>query len=102
MIGEREKKHYVFIKDFNAFVYDHTLHRRRKYSFRYCLQAFRTAEKLKCHIKDCFKIKYEQTIKMPKKSEYIEFKNFGKKDHLFMIYVDLKSILVAEWKAKPK
>ena len=24
--------------------------------FRYCLQAFRTADVLKCHIKDCFKI----------------------------------------------
>ena len=26
LMGEGEKKHYVFIKDFNTFVYDHTLH----------------------------------------------------------------------------
>ena len=33
------------------------------------LQAFRTAEKLKCHIKDCFKINSKQTFKMPKRGE---------------------------------
>ena len=78
-------------------MYDHTLHRRRKYSFRYCLQAFRTAEKLKCHIKDCFKINSEQTIKIPKKGESIKFKNFGRKiKSPFMIYGDFESILFAE------
>ena len=75
LIGEGQKKHYVLIKDFNAFMYNHTLHRDRKHFCRYCLQAFRTAEKLK----DCFKINRKQTIKMPKKGEYIKFKNFGRK-----------------------
>ena len=31
---------------------------------------------------------------MPKKDEYIKFKNFGRK--LFMIYTDFESILVPE------
>ena len=57
-------------------MYDNTLHRVRKHFCRYCLQAFRTAGKLKCHIKDCFKINGKQTIKMPKKGEYVKFKNF--------------------------
>ena len=35
------------------------------------LQAFKTEEQLKYHIKDCFKINGKQTIKMPKKGEYI-------------------------------
>ena len=56
MIGEGEKKHYVFTKDFNTFMCDHTLHRGREHFYCYYLQAFRTAEKLKCQIKDCFKI----------------------------------------------
>ena len=71
LISEGEKKHYVLIKDFNTFMYDHTLHHGRKHFCCYCLQAFRTAEKLKCHIKDCFKINGKQTIKMPKKGENI-------------------------------
>ena len=79
LIGEGEKKHYVLIKDFNTFMYDHTLHCGRKHFCRYCLQAFRTAEKLKCHIKDCFKINGKQTINMPKKGEYIKFINFERK-----------------------
>ena len=78
-------------------MYDHTLHHGRKHFCNYCWQAFRTAEKLKCHIKYCFKINCKQTIKMPKKGENIKFKNFGKKiKALFMIYADFQSILVPE------
>ena len=71
-------------------MYDNTLHRGRKHFCRYCLQAFRTAEKLKCHIKDCFKINGKQTIMMPKKGEYIKLKNFGREiKSEFIIYTDL-------------
>ena len=52
-------------------MYDHTLHRRRKYFCCYYLQTFSTEEILKCHIKDCFKINGKQRTKMPKKGEYI-------------------------------
>ena len=31
LIGEEGKRHYVFIKDFSTFMYDHELHRREKY-----------------------------------------------------------------------
>ena len=78
LLGEGEKKHYILIKDFNTFMYDHTLLRGRKHFWRYCLQAFRPAGKLKCHIKDCFKSNGQQTIEMSKKGEYIKFKNFGR------------------------
>ena len=97
LIGEGEKKYYVFIKDFNTFMYEHTLQRGRKHFSRFCLQAFRTAERLKSHIKDCFKINGKQTIKMPKKGEYIKFKNFERKiKSPFLIYADFESILVPE------
>ena len=61
------------------------------------MQAFRTAKKLKFYIKDCFKINGKQTIKIPKKGESIEFKNFGRKiKSPFMIYADFENILVLE------
>ena len=41
---EERKRHYVLIKYFNTFMYDHTLHCRRKHFCRYCLQAFNTEE----------------------------------------------------------
>ena len=74
LIGEKGKRHYILIKDFNKFLYDYTLHRGRKKFCHYCLQGFRTAETLTCHIKDCLKIHDKQRIKMPIKGEYIRFK----------------------------
>ena len=63
LIGEGEKKHYVLIKDFNTFMYDHTLHRGRKLFCPYCLHAFVTEEIVKRHIQDCFKINGKQRTK---------------------------------------
>ena len=78
-------------------MYDHTLHPGRKHFCCYCLKAFTTAEKLKSYIKDCLKINDKQTIKMPKKGEYIKFKIFGRKIKLpSMIYADFESIFVPE------
>ena len=76
MIGEEDKRHYALIKDFNTFMYDHTIHRGRKYSCCYCLQVFSTEEMLKRHIKDCFKINGKQRIMILKKGVYVKFKNF--------------------------
>ena len=93
-----EKKHYVLIKDFNTFMYDHSLHRGIKHFCYYYLHAFITEEILKHHIKDYFKINGKQTIKMPKKGEYVKFKNFEKNKikSPFTIYADFESILVHE------
>ena len=59
------------------------------------MQAFRTEEILKRHIKDSFKINGKQRIIMPKKGEYVKFKNHERKiKSLFRIYADFESILV--------
>ena len=72
-------------------MYDHSLHRGRKNVCRYCLHAFITAEILKPHIKDCYKTNGKEAIKMPKKGEFVKFKNFQRKiKSPFMIYADLK------------
>ena len=74
MIGEEGKRHHVLIKDFNTFMYDHTLHCGKKNLCHYCLQAFSTEEILKRHIKDCFKINDKQKIIMPKKINMLNSK----------------------------
>ena len=100
MIEEGEK-HYVLIKDFNKFMYDHSLNCRRKHFCRYCLHAFITEEILKHHIKNCFKINGKQKIKMPEIGEYVKFQNFERKiKSLFMSCVDFESILVSEVNGK--
>ena len=80
LIGEEGKRRYVLIKNFNTFIYDHTLHRGRKHFCRYCLQAFSAEEISKIHIKDCFKINGKQRIIMPKKDEFVKFKNYEKNE----------------------
>ena len=37
LITEDEKKHYVIIKDFNAFMYNQTKHKNKKHFCMYCL-----------------------------------------------------------------
>ena len=95
--NKRRKKRYFLIKDFNTFIYDHSLYEGRKYFCRYSLQAFITEDILRCHINDCSKNNGKQRIIMLKKGEYVKFKNFERKIiSPFMIYADFKCILVSE------
>ena len=60
-------------------------------------KVFSSEEILKIHIKDCFKINGKQRIIMPKKGEFVKFKNYERKiKSPFMIYADFESILVPE------
>ena len=78
-------------------MYDLLLHCGRKNFCHYCLHTFTTEEILKRDIKDCFKINAKQTIKMPKKGEYVKFKTFERKiKPPLMIHANFKSILVPE------
>ena len=72
---QKERDTMFLLKIFDTFMYNDTLHRRKKYFCRYCLQAFSTDEILKRNIKDCFKVNGKQRIIMPKKEEYVKFKN---------------------------
>ena len=90
-------EHYVFINDFNRFVYDYSIHRGRKHFFHYCFYAFITEEILELHIKYWFKINGKQRYKRPKKGEYVKLKNYERKRKSpFMIYADFESIVVPE------
>ena len=60
-------------------MYDHSLHLGRKHFCRFCFHAFIMEENLKRHINDCCEINGKQVIKMPKKGEYVKFKNFERK-----------------------
>ena len=78
-------------------MYDHTLHCGRKHFCNYCLQAFSTEEVLKNHIKTCFKINGKQRIIMPKKGEFVKFRNYErKKKSPFIIYAAFESISLSE------
>ena len=78
-------------------MYYHTLFYWRKHFCRYCVQVFRTADALKCHIKDILKRNGKQRTKISAKGEYVRFKNYERKiKSPFMIYAVFESILVPE------
>ena len=82
-------------------MYNHSLHRGKKHFCRYCLHDFITEEILKRHIKGCFKINRKEKSKMPKKGEYVQFKNCERKiKSTFTTYVNFENILVPEDNAK--
>ena len=97
LIREEGKKRCVFIKYFNTSMYDNTLHHKRKQFCLYCLKAFSTEEILKSHIKDSLKINGKQRIIMPKKGEFVKFKNYERKiKSLFIIYADFEIFVMPE------
>ena len=94
LITKDEKKHYVLIKDFNAFMYNQSKHKERKHFCMYCLQCFSSERILANHVNNCLTINGAQAINMPKQGENIlKFNNFHKQLPLpFVIYADFEAI----------
>ena len=94
LITEDEKKHYVLIKDFNAFMYNQSKHKERKHFCMYCLQCFSSERILANHANNCLTINGTQAINMPKEGENIlKFNNFHKQLPVpFVIYADFEAI----------
>ena len=94
LITKDEKKHYVLIKDFNAFMYNQLKHNERKHFCMYCLQCFSSERILANHVNNCLTINGVQAINMPKQGENIlKFNNFHKQLPVpFVIYTDFEVI----------
>ena len=92
LITEKEKSHYVFIKDFNRSIFSKTKHKDKKHFCMSCLQNFSTKEILNNHRKQCLLINGCQAVNY--KSGLIKFKNYGKQIPLiFKIYADTECFL---------
>ena len=94
LITKDEKKHYVLIKDFNAFMYNQSKRKERKHFCMYCLQCFSSERILANHVNNCLTINGAQAINMPKQGENIlKFNNFHKQLPVpFVIYADFEAI----------
>ena len=67
LITKDEKRHYVLIKDFNAFMYNQSKHKVKKHFCMFCLQCFSSERVLSKHKSNCLTINGKQAINMPKK-----------------------------------
>ena len=62
LINEKDKLHYVFIKDFNRLIFSRTKHKVKKHFCISCLQSFTTEEILSNHKKKCLLINGCQAV----------------------------------------
>ena len=94
----KEKKHYVLINiSIQSCVTIHYI--VEEIIFLLLFTCFHYRRNFKASY--CFNINGKQKIIMPKKGEYVKFKNFERKiESPFMIYADFESILVSEYNGK--
>ena len=91
LISNEFKSHYVYIKDFDRFIFNKAKNRNKKHFCKCCLQCFNSKEILIEHKKDCLVINGKQSVKL--KSSSIRFKNYSKQIPVpFKIYADFECI----------
>ena len=95
LISDKCKSHYVYIKDFDRFVFSKTENKNKKYFSKCCLQCFSSEEVLIEYRTDCLAINGKQGLKL--KGGTIKFKNYFKQlPFPFNIYADFECILKVE------
>ena len=92
LITEKDKYHYVFIKDFNRLMFSRTKHEDKKHYCMPCLQNFSTEEIQSNHKKQFLLIHGCQAVNY--ESRIIKFANHNKQiPILFKIYADTECSL---------
>ena len=84
-----DKSHYVYIKDFNTFMFHKTKNKNKKWFCKSCLQCFSSENVFIKHKEDCPSINGKQSVNLEK--GIIEFKNYFKQLPVpFKIYADFE------------
>ena len=71
LLIDDDKSHYVYIKDFDRFMFHKTKNKNKKWFCRSCLQCFSSKNVLTEHKEDCLIINGKQSVKLKKRT--IEF-----------------------------
>ena len=89
LLTDDDKSHYVYIKDFNRFMFHKTKNKNKKWFCRSCLQCFSSESVLIKHKENCLSINGKQSVKLEK--GIIEFENYFKQIPVpFKIYSDFE------------
>ena len=76
LVIDENKSHYVYIKDFDRFMFHKTKNKNKKYFCNSCLHCFSSKNVLNNHKEVCLSINGAQSVKSEKGT--IEFKNYFK------------------------
>ena len=94
LIFDEKKSHYVYIKDFNRFMFSRTKTKNKKFFFKCCFQCFRSENVLIEHKENCLILNVKQNVRLGKGS--ISFKNYPKQlPAPVKTYADFECILSA-------
>ena len=86
---DENKSHYVYIKDFNRFMFHKTKNKNKKYFYKSCLQCFSSKNVLTEQTEVCLSITGGQSVRFEKGT--IELKNYFKEIAApFKVYADLE------------
>ena len=89
LLIDDNKSHYVYIKDFDRFMFHKTKNKNKKWFCRSCLQCFSSESALIKHKENCLSINGKQLVKLEK--GIIEFENHFKQITVpFKIYADFE------------
>ena len=85
------KLHYVYIKDFNRYMFHKTKNKNKKWFWKSCLQCFSSEKALIKHKEDCLSINDTQSVKV--EEGIIKYENYFKQIPVsFKIYAILSVI----------
>ena len=88
-VTDGDKWHYLYIKDFDRFMFHKTKNKNKKWFYRSCLQCFSSESVLIKHKENCLSINGKQSVKLEK--GIIEFENYFKQIPVpFKIYADFE------------
>ena len=89
LVTDGDKSYYVYIKDFERFMFYKTKNENKKYFCKSCLQCFISKNALIEHKEICLNINGAQYLRLEK--ETIDFKKYFKQiPVLFKIYADFE------------
>ena len=84
-----DKSHYVYIKDFNTFMFHKTKNKNKKWFCKSCLQCFSNEKVMIKRKEDCLSINGTQSVDV--EEEIIEFENYSRQlPVLFNVYADFE------------
>ena len=76
LVIDKNKSHYVYIKDCDRFMFHKIKNKNKKYVCNSCLQCFSGKNVFTEHKEDCLSINDEQSVRLEKGT--IDFKNYSK------------------------
>ena len=89
LLIDDDKSHYVYIKDFDRFMFHKTKNKNKKYFCKSCLQCFSSKNVLTKHKEVCLSINGAKFVRLEKGR--IEFKNYFKQIPVpFKVYVNFE------------